>query len=98
MLLPEFGEGALKGALPGQPLIDHDTQRVLIASPLDGAFKCLWRHILQGSRDVLGVVIATGGQYPGNAKVAQQHVSGLVQEEIGRLEVTMDHPVIMRVL
>src|SRR5258707_15646172 len=45
MLIAQLGGRALKGQFPAEPLIDHHTERILIAGIAGLLIKMLWRHI-----------------------------------------------------
>ncbi len=94
--------GGLEGRPAGQEVVEHGSQRVDVrrrADPLELCPRLLRRHVtgraedLAGGRE-MGLVVCLDGQ----AEVGHARPSLPVQEDVGRLEIPVDHAALMGVM
>ncbi len=93
----DLGHRAGEWALAGQPLVDHDSQRILIAGRARRGLNLLRRHIGNCANDFL-ILIARAVRGNSDAKIREQHGAALVQQHILRLDVPMDQLLLVGIL
>ena len=88
----DLGVGAMKGRLPGKPLVDGDGQSILVAGRAGLALKLFRGHIGDGAGD-LGLVRGKSARGCGReAEVAQQQFVVVAQQHIFWLDISVDLP------
>ena len=97
---PEDGQlgGALEGRLPGQTLVEHAAERVLVGSAIHRTAFDLFRRDIGGRPDrerVLTRGAADVGEAPRETEVSQIDVPVLVEEHVRGLDVTVDEPALV---
>src|SRR5437588_4788514 len=85
-------------ALTGQPLIDHNSQRVLIACRVWVSPDLFRSHICDGSRRVIFLLGAGRLGNQGNTKVTEQNLIAPPEQHILWLNISMDQFLVMGVL
>ena len=81
---------------PGDHLVEHDPERVEVGAGIDVlALRLLGREVGGGPHDRagLGEVAGPAGHGPGDTEVGHLHLAGVVDDDVGRLDVAMHHPV-----
>src|SRR6266487_3873653 len=90
MLAQHLGRRALKGRLTTEPFIHHHRKGVLVALQTGNTANLLWGHVDQGATHLRRMQRARCGKQQGDAKIAEQDLLMLSQEQILRFEIAMD--------
>ena len=98
MLAGYLAEGAVEGTLSGEPFVDDDAQRVLIAGLARLAPQLFGGHVVSRAAQLLQALLARALRDEGEAKIAQQDVVAPPQQHVIRLDIAMDKLLIVRVL
>ena len=99
VLAGEFGRRSAKGATPTEPLIDHHRQSVLVTGRAGLPLNLFGRHVGQRAEALphLQRLVCAGGEQS-QAEITEQHLVSGPQQQILRLEIAMEHVLIVRVL
>ena len=98
-LLVGDGHGgvAAEGRTPDHELVEHAAQGVDVGAGVDGVAPGLLGGEVGGGAhhraDLGEVVVGGGGDGPGDAEVGHLHEAVLVDEDVARLHVAVDHAV-----
>ena len=98
MLVGEVGRRAPKRALAAEPLVGHHGECVLIAGRTGLAEDQFRGHVGQSAETFFDLQGRGSGSEQGQAKIAEQHLVFGPQQHVLRLEVSMDHVLIMGIL
>src|SRR6266571_6801955 len=100
MLTIEFESVSLKGAFSTEPLIDHNPKGVLITGRTRMALDLLRSHVIGRSTNTLCALQGSGSGLSncGDAKVTDQDLTLLPNQEILRFDIAVDHTLVMGVL
>src|SRR5438128_2031232 len=100
MLTVEFESVSLKGASSTESLIDHNPKGVLIAGRTRMALDLLRSHVIGRSTNTLRALQGSGSGLSncGDAKVTDQYLTLLPNQEILRFDIAVDHTFVMGIL
>ncbi len=98
VLVGEVSNRASKGELAAEPLVEHHGERILITGRTGLAEDLLGGHVGQGAEPFFELHGLDPRGEQGQAKIAEQHLVFVPQQHILRLEITMDHVLIMGML
>lgn len=98
MLTGNLSKGAVKRALAGEPLVDHDGQGILIAGRRGLALKLFGGHVPGGAGDLLRTLRAGSLSNERNAKVTEQQVLAPSQQQGLWFDIAMDHLLLMGIV
>lgn len=87
----------MKGAAAGQPFIHHDAQGILIAGGARFPLKLLRGSIRGCACKLLGAQLAGALGDHGHAKIAQEDLLLLAQQQILWLDIAVDEPLLVGV-
>jgi len=98
MLAHDLHQRPLKGEVSGEPFVDHNAQRILIAGWAGLALNLFRSHIERRSRRRLDALREGMPGEQAQAKVTEQEVKTLAQEQVLRLDITVDESLVMGIL
>src|SRR6266571_1191303 len=98
MLDRYFSKGAMEGTVSGQPFIDNDCQRILVAGRTRMRLDLFRGHIGDGASHILCILVAGTLSDNGNTEVAEQDLTTLAKQHVLWLDVPVNQLLVMGIL